>query len=156
MWLAWLLTVTLAWFALSAEDSMVTSKTTLYAIHASFTKMSIQPCWSIPPRIIYHITSPILKRVTAHSSRSVLTQCEICWRTGDRWHKVTQQQHKSYTQTQVCILFFLSLQAAAEFVPTVDWLAMVLNTLLSVSSSNYKATGPVFPWFLHVRDNPLF
>ncbi|XP_056883084.1 focadhesin [Takifugu flavidus] len=39
--------------------------------------------------------------------------------------------------------------AAAEFVPTADWLAMVLNTLLSISSSNYKATGPVFQWFLH-------
>lgn len=52
--------------------------------------------------------------------------------------------------------FFCSLKAAAEFVPTVDWLAMVLNTLLSISSSSYKATGQVFQWFLHVRDKPLF
>uniref|UniRef100_A0A671ULB0 Focadhesin n=1 Tax=Sparus aurata TaxID=8175 RepID=A0A671ULB0_SPAAU len=34
------------------------------------------------------------------------------------------------------------------FKPT-SWLAMVLNTLLSISSSSYKARGQVFPWFLH-------
>ncbi|XP_070785778.1 focadhesin [Enoplosus armatus] len=39
--------------------------------------------------------------------------------------------------------------AGPEFVPTSSWLAMVLNTLLSISSSSYKARGQVFPWFLH-------
>uniref|UniRef100_A0A674MTT8 Focadhesin n=1 Tax=Takifugu rubripes TaxID=31033 RepID=A0A674MTT8_TAKRU len=52
------------------------------------------------------------------------------------------------TQTRM-YPFLFSHKAAAEFVPTADWLAMVLNTLLSISSSNYKATGPVFQWFLH-------
>nr|XP_033465601.1 focadhesin [Epinephelus lanceolatus] len=42
-----------------------------------------------------------------------------------------------------------SLMAGPEFVPTASWLAMVLNTLLSISSSSYKARGQVFPWFLH-------
>lgn len=42
-----------------------------------------------------------------------------------------------------------SLGAGPEFVPTSSWLAMVLNTLLSISSSSYKAKGQVFPWFLH-------
>uniref|UniRef100_A0A8C4I130 Focadhesin n=1 Tax=Dicentrarchus labrax TaxID=13489 RepID=A0A8C4I130_DICLA len=42
-----------------------------------------------------------------------------------------------------------SLGAGPEFVPTASWLAMVLNTLLSISSSGYKARGQVFPWFLH-------
>lgn len=42
-----------------------------------------------------------------------------------------------------------SLGAGPEFVPSSSWLAMVLNTLLSISSSSYRATGQVFPWFLH-------
>ncbi|KAM6894866.1 focadhesin isoform 1-T2 [Lycodopsis pacificus] len=42
-----------------------------------------------------------------------------------------------------------SLRAGPEFVPTASWLAMVVNTLLSISSSSYKARGQVFPWFLH-------
>uniref|UniRef100_A0A8C4NVA7 DUF3730 domain-containing protein n=1 Tax=Dicentrarchus labrax TaxID=13489 RepID=A0A8C4NVA7_DICLA len=42
-----------------------------------------------------------------------------------------------------------NLPAGPEFVPTASWLAMVLNTLLSISSSGYKARGQVFPWFLH-------
>ncbi|XP_037614520.1 focadhesin [Sebastes umbrosus] len=42
-----------------------------------------------------------------------------------------------------------SVRAGPEFVPTASWLAMVLNTLLSISSSSYKARGQVFPWFLH-------
>ncbi|XP_029310314.1 focadhesin [Cottoperca gobio] len=41
------------------------------------------------------------------------------------------------------------LGAGPEFVPTASWLAIVLNTLLSISSSSYKAKGQVFPWFLH-------
>ncbi|XP_034532394.1 focadhesin [Notolabrus celidotus] len=41
------------------------------------------------------------------------------------------------------------LGAGPEFVPTSSWLSIVLNTLLSISSSSYKATGQVFPWFLH-------
>uniref|UniRef100_A0A673AJC7 Focadhesin n=1 Tax=Sphaeramia orbicularis TaxID=375764 RepID=A0A673AJC7_9TELE len=36
-----------------------------------------------------------------------------------------------------------------EFVPTASWLAMVLDTLLSIISSSYRAKGQVFPWFLH-------
>uniref|UniRef100_A0A3P9C086 Focadhesin n=1 Tax=Maylandia zebra TaxID=106582 RepID=A0A3P9C086_9CICH len=36
-----------------------------------------------------------------------------------------------------------------EFVATGSWLTMVLDTLLSISSSSFKATGRVFPWFLH-------
>ncbi|KAI3375862.1 hypothetical protein L3Q82_004137 [Scortum barcoo] len=39
--------------------------------------------------------------------------------------------------------------AGPEFVPTASWLGMVLNTLLSITSSSYKARGQVFPWFLH-------
>uniref|UniRef100_UPI0037E81FBB focadhesin n=1 Tax=Semicossyphus pulcher TaxID=241346 RepID=UPI0037E81FBB len=42
-----------------------------------------------------------------------------------------------------------SLGAGPEFVPTSSWLSIVLNTLLSISSSSYKASGQVFPWFLH-------
>ncbi|KAA8579270.1 hypothetical protein FQN60_017486 [Etheostoma spectabile] len=42
-----------------------------------------------------------------------------------------------------------SLRAGPEFVPTAGWLAMVLHTLLSISSSSFKARGQVFPWFLH-------
>ncbi|XP_012735632.2 focadhesin [Fundulus heteroclitus] len=42
-----------------------------------------------------------------------------------------------------------SLGAGPEFVPTASWLAMVLNTLLSIISSSYKPRGQVFPWFLH-------
>ncbi|KAF6730794.1 Focadhesin [Oryzias melastigma] len=40
--------------------------------------------------------------------------------------------------------------AGPEFVPTASWLTMVLDTLLSIISSSYKARGQVFPWFLHV------
>ncbi|GAA6230680.1 focadhesin [Lates japonicus] len=42
-----------------------------------------------------------------------------------------------------------SLGAGPEFVPTASWLSMVLETLLSIISSSYKARGQVFPWFLH-------
>uniref|UniRef100_A0A667XYM1 Focadhesin n=1 Tax=Myripristis murdjan TaxID=586833 RepID=A0A667XYM1_9TELE len=35
------------------------------------------------------------------------------------------------------------------FVPTASWLAMVLDTLLGIISSSYKARGQVFPWFPH-------
>ncbi|XP_030579046.1 focadhesin [Archocentrus centrarchus] len=42
-----------------------------------------------------------------------------------------------------------SLGAGPEFVPTATWLTMVLDTLLSIISSSYKAKGQVFPWFLH-------
>ncbi|KAF7207334.1 focadhesin [Nothobranchius furzeri] len=42
-----------------------------------------------------------------------------------------------------------SLGAGPEFVPTASWLSMVLDTLLSIISSSYKAGGQVFPWFLH-------
>ncbi|KAM4611436.1 focadhesin [Polymixia lowei] len=42
-----------------------------------------------------------------------------------------------------------SLGAGPEIVPTSSWLAMVLDTLLSIISSSYKARGQVFPWFLH-------
>ncbi|CAJ1086531.1 focadhesin [Xyrichtys novacula] len=41
------------------------------------------------------------------------------------------------------------LGAGPEFVPTSSWLSIVLNTLLSISSSSFRATGQVFPWFLH-------
>ncbi|KAM6949611.1 focadhesin-like [Aplochiton taeniatus] len=37
----------------------------------------------------------------------------------------------------------------SQFIPTANWLAMVLDTLLSIISSSYKARGKVFPWFLH-------
>uniref|UniRef100_A0A6Q2ZP48 DUF3730 domain-containing protein n=1 Tax=Esox lucius TaxID=8010 RepID=A0A6Q2ZP48_ESOLU len=36
-----------------------------------------------------------------------------------------------------------------EILPSSTWLAMVLDTLLSVVSSTYKPKGQVFPWFLH-------
>ncbi|XP_037832377.1 focadhesin isoform X2 [Kryptolebias marmoratus] len=42
-----------------------------------------------------------------------------------------------------------SLGAGPEFVPTASWLSMVLDTLLNIISSSYKASGQVFPWFLH-------
>ncbi|XP_019714030.1 focadhesin isoform X2 [Hippocampus comes] len=41
------------------------------------------------------------------------------------------------------------LRAGPEMVPTSSWLAMVLDTLLSIVSSGYKAKGQVFPWYLH-------
>ncbi|XP_062239752.1 focadhesin [Platichthys flesus] len=42
-----------------------------------------------------------------------------------------------------------SLGAGPEFVPTASWLSMVLETLLSIISSSYRARGQVFPWFMH-------
>uniref|UniRef100_A0A3P9NBR5 Focadhesin n=1 Tax=Poecilia reticulata TaxID=8081 RepID=A0A3P9NBR5_POERE len=39
--------------------------------------------------------------------------------------------------------------AGPEFVPTANWMSMVLDTLLSIISSCYKAKGQLFPWFLH-------
>uniref|UniRef100_A0A665V158 Focadhesin n=1 Tax=Echeneis naucrates TaxID=173247 RepID=A0A665V158_ECHNA len=42
-----------------------------------------------------------------------------------------------------------NLGAGPEFVPTASWMSMVLDTLLSIISSSYKARGQVFPWFLH-------
>ncbi|XP_069034005.1 focadhesin isoform X1 [Embiotoca jacksoni] len=42
-----------------------------------------------------------------------------------------------------------SLGAGPEFVPTASWLSMLLDTLLSISSSSYRPRGQVFPWFLH-------
>uniref|UniRef100_A0A3B5KX03 Uncharacterized protein n=1 Tax=Xiphophorus couchianus TaxID=32473 RepID=A0A3B5KX03_9TELE len=39
--------------------------------------------------------------------------------------------------------------AGPEFVPTPSWMCMVLDTLLSIISSGYKAKGQLFPWFLH-------
>ncbi|KAM9833274.1 focadhesin isoform 2-T2 [Syngnathus typhle] len=41
------------------------------------------------------------------------------------------------------------LTAGPEFVPTSSWLARLLDTLLSIISSSYKASGQVFPWYLH-------
>ncbi|XP_061524967.1 focadhesin isoform X1 [Phycodurus eques] len=41
------------------------------------------------------------------------------------------------------------LRVGPEFVPTSSWLAMVLDTLLSIISSSYKAKRQVFPWYLH-------
>lgn len=48
----------------------------------------------------------------------------------------------------------VSVQAAEEFVPTVSWLATVFDTLLSISSSSYKPTGPLLHWFPHVGHRP--
>uniref|UniRef100_A0A8C3GCC7 Focadhesin n=1 Tax=Cyclopterus lumpus TaxID=8103 RepID=A0A8C3GCC7_CYCLU len=45
----------------------------------------------------------------------------------------------------------LPADADGDLRVTSSWLAMVVNTLLSISSSSYKARGQVFPWFLHVR-----
>uniref|UniRef100_A0A087XI00 Focadhesin n=1 Tax=Poecilia formosa TaxID=48698 RepID=A0A087XI00_POEFO len=42
-----------------------------------------------------------------------------------------------------------SMGAGPEFVPTASWMSMVLDTLLSIISSGYKAKGQLFPWFLH-------
>ncbi|XP_032439079.1 focadhesin isoform X2 [Xiphophorus hellerii] len=39
--------------------------------------------------------------------------------------------------------------AGPEFLPTPSWMCMVLDTLLSIISSGYKAKGQLFPWFLH-------
>ncbi|KAL0970352.1 hypothetical protein UPYG_G00240840 [Umbra pygmaea] len=41
------------------------------------------------------------------------------------------------------------LGVGPEVLPTSTWLAMVLETLLSVISSNYKPKGQVFTWFIH-------
>ncbi|KAM8898854.1 focadhesin isoform 1-T1 [Spinachia spinachia] len=41
------------------------------------------------------------------------------------------------------------LGAGPQFVPSASWLAIVVHTMLSISSSSYKAKGQVFPWFLH-------
>uniref|UniRef100_A0A6Q2YZ03 DUF3730 domain-containing protein n=1 Tax=Esox lucius TaxID=8010 RepID=A0A6Q2YZ03_ESOLU len=41
------------------------------------------------------------------------------------------------------------LGVGPEILPSSTWLAMVLDTLLSVVSSTYKPKGQVFPWFLH-------
>ncbi|XP_051799781.1 focadhesin isoform X3 [Acanthochromis polyacanthus] len=42
-----------------------------------------------------------------------------------------------------------SLGAGPQFVPTASWLTMVIDTLLSIISSSYRASGQVFPWFMH-------
>ncbi|XP_030193882.1 focadhesin isoform X1 [Gadus morhua] len=42
-----------------------------------------------------------------------------------------------------------SLQADPDCIPTSAWLSMAMDTLLCIISSNYKARGQVFPWFLH-------
>ncbi|KAM8882281.1 focadhesin isoform 1-T1 [Synchiropus picturatus] len=42
-----------------------------------------------------------------------------------------------------------SLGAGPEFVPTSSWLAMMLETVLSIISSSYQARGQIFPWFSH-------
>ncbi|CDQ62411.1 unnamed protein product [Oncorhynchus mykiss] len=41
------------------------------------------------------------------------------------------------------------LGVGPEILSTSTWLAMVLDTLLSIVSSSYKPRGQVFPWFLH-------
>ncbi|KAL2078934.1 hypothetical protein ACEWY4_024678 [Coilia grayii] len=41
------------------------------------------------------------------------------------------------------------LGAGPEILPTVHWLSMVIDTLLSIVSSSYRPKGQVFPWFLH-------
>ncbi|XP_031440497.1 focadhesin [Clupea harengus] len=41
------------------------------------------------------------------------------------------------------------LGAGPEILPTAHWLAMVIDTLLSIVSSSYRPKGQVFPWFLH-------
>lgn len=56
---------------------------------------------------------------------------------------------------KVGFFFFFCFQAGPEMVPTSSWLAMVLDTLLSIVSSGYKAKGQVFPWYLHVSGNPV-
>uniref|UniRef100_A0A673VY63 Focadhesin n=1 Tax=Salmo trutta TaxID=8032 RepID=A0A673VY63_SALTR len=41
------------------------------------------------------------------------------------------------------------LGVGPEILSTSTWLAMILDTLLSIVSSSYKPRGQVFPWFLH-------
>lgn len=49
------------------------------------------------------------------------------------------------------VKLILFLQVGPEILPTVHWLSMVIDTLLSiVSSSNRRPKGQVFPWFVHV------
>uniref|UniRef100_A0A8C1KQP6 Focadhesin n=1 Tax=Cyprinus carpio TaxID=7962 RepID=A0A8C1KQP6_CYPCA len=41
------------------------------------------------------------------------------------------------------------LEVGPDFLPTVHWLTMVIDTLLSIVSSNSNPKGQVFPWFIH-------
>ncbi|XP_042615559.1 focadhesin isoform X2 [Cyprinus carpio] len=41
------------------------------------------------------------------------------------------------------------LEVGSDFLPTVHWLTMVIDTLLSIVSSNSNPKGQVFPWFIH-------
>lgn len=67
--------------------------------------------------------------------------------------KIAESNLSIWTEIRTCRKLFkraFVTQAGPEFVPTASWLAMVLDTLLSIISSSYKARGQVFPWFLHV------
>ncbi|KAF4111436.1 focadhesin [Onychostoma macrolepis] len=41
------------------------------------------------------------------------------------------------------------LGVGPDILPTVHWLSMVIDTLLSIVSSNRNPKGQVFPWFIH-------
>uniref|UniRef100_A0A671LWT3 Focadhesin-like n=1 Tax=Sinocyclocheilus anshuiensis TaxID=1608454 RepID=A0A671LWT3_9TELE len=41
------------------------------------------------------------------------------------------------------------LEVGPDILPTVHWLTMVIDTLLSIVSSNSNPKGQVFPWFIH-------
>ncbi|XP_030636113.1 focadhesin [Chanos chanos] len=41
------------------------------------------------------------------------------------------------------------LEVGPEILPTAHWLSMVIDTLLCIVSTSYRAKGQVFPWFLH-------
>uniref|UniRef100_A0A672R7J8 Focadhesin n=1 Tax=Sinocyclocheilus grahami TaxID=75366 RepID=A0A672R7J8_SINGR len=41
------------------------------------------------------------------------------------------------------------LEVGPDILPTVHWLSMVIDTLLSIVSSNSNPKGQVFPWFIH-------
>lgn len=47
----------------------------------------------------------------------------------------------------VCFFF---LQTEPDFLPTQQWIYMVIETLFSIVNSRYQAKGQVFPWFYQV------
>ncbi|XP_017574339.1 focadhesin isoform X2 [Pygocentrus nattereri] len=42
-----------------------------------------------------------------------------------------------------------AVEVGPEIIPSVHWLSMVIDTLLSIVSSSSRPKGQVFPWFIH-------
>uniref|UniRef100_A0AAY5E9J2 DUF3730 domain-containing protein n=1 Tax=Electrophorus electricus TaxID=8005 RepID=A0AAY5E9J2_ELEEL len=52
-------------------------------------------------------------------------------------------------QSSLPTLSLGAVEAGPEVLPTAHWLSTVIDTLLSIVSSNSRPRGQVFPWFVH-------